>query len=263
MYKISLPVKQIFLVVLIIFFLISCEKSSEKRIYEEIRIQPSQTVVQTPDSQALLQEMIARGQDPHAMLKKGDVFTDDAKQKLQEMIARGEDPHAFMKTAPHANPMPMTDEIAKTFIQNSPIDWSTPSEWIVKQGSGMRLVSFTTKENSSLDVSIVALGGQAGGLSANINRWLKQINLPEMSEADLQNFLAQQKKFTSAGGLEVTLLDFPSLQKNTQDKTPSMLAAIIGLNDQTVFVKMTGTLSEIERNRTIFASLCQSLKSRP
>ncbi len=141
-----------------------------------------------------------------------------------------------------------------------PLSWQTPDGWTQKSGGNLRLASFKSKNDTSLDVSIVALGGVAGGISANINRWLKQINRPEMNEEELNQFLAKQEQMTSMDGLKIAVVDLTGLQPQRDSSAPSLLAATLELQDRTVFVKMAGTLAEIEKNRGAFRSLCQSLK---
>lgn len=197
----------------------SCEKAEQKRTYEEVVTQPP------PDPQKLLQEMIARGEDPHAFL----------------------------------NTHPMNEEnVSKD--THAPVTWKVPGGWKEKTAGGMRLASFISETDPHLDVSIVSLSGEAGGISANINRWLGQLHLPVFDDATLQPFLSKQEKFFSDGGLLVTLVDFSALLPKDDQSLPGMLAAIVELSDQTVFVKMTGTIGEINKNRELFRKLCQSLK---
>ena len=70
----------------------------------------------------------------------------------------------------------------KLAISND-ISWTPPSNWIVSQGSSMRIGSFTIPySNAEGDLSIIKLDGTAGGLKPNINRWRRQLNLEAHSE---------------------------------------------------------------------------------
>ena len=170
----------------------------------------------------------------------------DPQKLLHEMIARGEDPHAFLKAQPMNN-------------TSAPVTWNVPAGWKEKPAGGMRLASFTS-ETDTVDISIVSLSGEAGGVSANINRWLGQLHLPAFNDEALQQFLSKQEKFTSSGGLLVTMVDFATFVTEDDQSLPGMLAAIIQLSDQTVFVKMTGTIGEINKNRELFRELCRSIR---
>lgn len=215
---------------LVVFILTSCEKVNQKRTYEEVVTSQEQKNDETT-SQSI--------QDPHEL--------------LQEMIARGEDPHAFLKA------QPMTDSMGDS--TESPVTWKVPDGWKEGPGGGMRLASFRSNQDPGIDVSIVSLGGMAGGVSANVSRWMNQLHLPALTEEELNKFLAKQKKFKTDSGLPVTLIDLTMLQEKEDQKTqPGMLAALIEIPNKTVFVKMTGTVDEIDRNREAFQDLCRSLK---
>ena len=220
----------------VILTLPSCEKANQKRTYEEIVTYQEQKKDE-PISQTV--------HDPHKL--------------LQEMIARGEDPHAFMKN----HPLPEVVPLATPFSSGKeiPISWSIPDGWKEKPAGGMRLASFGSQQDPGIDVSIVSLGGMAGGVSANVNRWLQQIHLPSLDEEALSQFLSKQKKFKTESGLAVTLIDLPMLQeKKDNNREPGILAAMVEIPGRMVFVKMTGTVEEIDKNREPFRELCQSLR---
>ncbi len=138
--------------------------------------------------------------------------------------------------------------------------WSVPEGWIEKPGSGMRLASFANPKNKTIDVSIVSLSGSAGGLMANVNRWMEQLGGSAFHETGFQEFLQKQKSLTTQGKLPCLLIDFTSLQSKDDPSALSMLAGVVELPTQTIFLKMTGALPEINQNREALEALCQSLK---
>ncbi|MDH3582968.1 MAG: hypothetical protein OER86_01995 [Phycisphaerae bacterium] len=82
--------------------------------------------------------------------------------------------------------------------------WDTPSTWHEHRGSGMRVATFHVQgTDHKLTISVIALGGTAGGLLANINRWRGQIGL-EPVEADALADLTQTR---TINGVEVILVD--------------------------------------------------------
>ena len=220
----------------------------------------------------------------------------DPHQLLEEMIARGEDPHAFLKTQPMTDSMSESNEnnvslrggtffsddeaiyskkIASSRLKNVGtrndtnnlsdkilVSWMVPAGWKEKAAGGMRLASFVSETDPNLDVSIVSLNGIAGGVEANINRWMNQMHLASLNEEEQDLFLSKQEKFITENGLSVRMVDFSTLLPEGDQSLPSMLSAIIQLPDKTVFVKMTGTMEEINKNREPFRELCQSLKIR-
>ena len=67
-----------------------------------------------------------------------------------------------------------------------PFNWATPEKWTDKPGNSMRIGSFAMPgPGGDADVSISQLGGMAGGLVANINRWRGQIGLSPQDDATI------------------------------------------------------------------------------
>ena len=153
-----------------------CEKSAEKRTYDEIAIPSSQ------DPRVLLQEMLARGEDPHAFLK-------------------GEMPPGTGESNLSIGADTALEEPKASHPQTLPLLWHLPKGWREKPAGGMRLATITNPQSPSLDISIVSLSGVAGGISANLNRWMKQIDLPELDERELDEFLKKQKTLKTQGDL--------------------------------------------------------------
>ncbi len=195
----------------------------------------------------------------------------DGKRQYEEVVISAptapsiDDPHAFMRNMPNmpnvpnmAN-MPMMD-MQKAGGRESPVAWSTPQGWQEQPKSGMRLATFLNTDSAHpIECSIVSLGGGAGGLESNIRRWMGQINLAPVSDDDLSAFISKQEQLKSDGGLDMTVIDFTSLQNDSQ--ADSMTAAILSLSDSRIFVKMTGKKENILKNREQFHSLCKSLKA--
>ena len=161
---------------------------------------------------------------------------------------------------PIDNPSTPNTSIRADSAIASELKWTPPQGWQSFSADGMRLATFKTQDENPIECSIVSLGGLAGGLEANITRWMRQINLTEIPENELQEFLKKQKIFSSQGGFSIQMLDFTSLQQNLEDSVPSMIAAIVTLPEKTVFVKMTGTKEAVLKNKNKFEKLCQSLR---
>ena len=86
-----------------------------------------------------------------------------------------------------------------------PLTWIAPAHWKTKTVSAMRRASYAVPMNdgSDADLSISVLGGAAGGLPANINRWRAQLALPELSPGEVTG----TTESIPAGGLMFTLID--------------------------------------------------------
>jgi hypothetical protein len=130
------------------------------------------------------------------------------------------------------------------------IAWQTPSGWQEQGASQMRLATWHLAVNpAEFDCSLVALPGDAGGVKANLKRWMGQIGL-EIPENRLDQFITDSPNH---------IFDFTRLQKGQPAGTPSMIAAISDIQGTTVFVKLKGSIKVVERNREDFINLVQSI----
>ncbi len=159
------------------------------------------------------------------------------------------DPHAFMKK-----------EVAATKAEPS-ISWHAPEGWEEVESSGFRLTTFKAGiDEQIMECSIVSLGPAAGDLKANVQRWMGQIELPMPNEKIFTYFMKNLKTTPTQAGKPATLVDFTLLQSFKKPMQPSMMTAIISLDDQTIFVKMTGAGHAIDFHRELFIELVQSIR---
>lgn len=124
----------------------------------------------------------------------------------------------------------------------------------------MRLAafSFADRENSG-QCTLVSLSGDGGGVMANVQRWLEQLNLPQFSRQQMADFLKRQKTTQTGNGLPVTIVDFTILGRPLERSGSSMMIAMISAADQTLFVKISGEKALLEKNREAFLKFCRSL----
>ena len=142
--------------------------------------------------------------------------------------------------------------------------WDTPDGWQEEQkASGFRLASFTVTEKDKKSVcTIIPLRGEAGGLKANVTRWLGQITADTApfgdSDAVVDKLLKTQEKFLTGGQFPAVFIDFTTVTPNEADA--SILATVITVGGSTVFIKMRGEKSLLIKNRKKFKALCESLR---
>lgn len=136
------------------------------------------------------------------------------------------------------------------------IAWTTPAGWEQRPGGGMRVASFVLPGGVG-DVSITALGGMAGGASANVRRWLGQLDL-RLDDAAFAAFMKAAPDLRSEGGMMGSLYNFIPLRETWEQD--AMLAGILVSGSQTVFVKATGPADALAREHDAFAALCRSLR---
>lgn len=139
------------------------------------------------------------------------------------------------------------------------LQWTTPSGWIEEPATGMRLAAFTVTRNGATGTcTLITLGGPAGGLEANVRRWMDQLGLDQPSDDELKAFLDRQERL-GAGVIVVDLTDLT----DTSDQAPSMLAAAVPVRDATLFVKFTGPRKLLTAEKDAFLELCRSVRGEP
>lgn len=159
--------------------------------------------------------------------------------------------------------VPSPEAISKQNVMSGP-GWDVPQGWQEFPGGGMRLVTFKREDDpDAIDVSIVSLGGAAGGLEANLARWALQIGV---------DFTANQQKadawikgavvLKTKDNLDARIFDYTQLQKDVDPASKSMVASLIETGDAIVFVKMTGTIKSVKENMEAFQALTRSVRQK-
>jgi hypothetical protein len=137
--------------------------------------------------------------------------------------------------------------------------WTTPAGWREEKGSLMRLASFTPGNGSGL-CTLIPLEGEAGGRTANVRRWMAQLGLPAMADAELERFMSAQQELRTVGDWPAWIVDFIPLARAAK-KPQAMLSAIVSAGEFTIFAKFTGSPALLRANRDRFLELCRSLRS--
>lgn len=134
--------------------------------------------------------------------------------------------------------------------------WDVPAGWTETPGKGMRRAAFSA-EGSQMLCTIVALGGSAGGMESNVRRWLGQVGLDLDAEA-LASLLESLEKGSTSSGLIWSWVDFNPLLKDPTE--PSMKAVLLEKEGSTVFIKMTGSGSELAVQDGAMRALVDSIR---
>ena len=143
-------------------------------------------------------------------------------------------------------------------VANDRPGWKTPAGWQEQPAGGMRAGSFSIAEDDrKADVSIIVLGGAAGGTLANINRWRQQLALAPISEDELA---AQSQKAEAAGG-SATVVDIVGEAPTIDGKYKArILGAIIERGGQIWFVKMNGEDALVEKQKPAFLEFLKTMQ---
>lgn len=135
--------------------------------------------------------------------------------------------------------------------------WKTPEGWQEDTSKPMRIVSFNAGENSLWECYISVLMSQAGGVEANLKRWASQ-----MGKRDIDAQAIEQLTDITILGKQCKLLDITGNYEDMQGTTHEnyrLLGTVCSLENQTLFVKMTGPEKEVALQRDNFIKLCNSL----
>lgn len=162
-------------------------------------------------------------------------------------------------TAPSASAAPtggpsMSGPVAPPPATGLP-NWTVPEGWQAVAGSGMRLASFVVPGEGGAkgDLSVVALGPQAGGVVANVTRWRNQLGLPPLGETEMSTSL---KSVTTRAGDKAILVELEGVGASSGT---NLLGAIVTRPDRTWFYKLTGPKILLNTERTHFQEFVQSV----
>ena len=149
----------------------------------------------------------------------------------------------------------LSGEIEKGSKQNnniSDLSWSLPETWAPSEGHSMRLASFDVPYSAGIgDLSIVSLSGTSGGLTANVNRWRRQIDLDPIDE---------KKILSSAVNGQSRIGPFRLFRLvNDSNKEKAILAAVLPSGGKTFFIKLTASQQGINELRFSFMEFCSSI----
>ncbi len=176
----------------------------------------------------------------------------DLSKMQQEITAarQAAGPHAGMNMANKgAMPNGSTAPPKSTSSSNLP-EWQVPAGWTSSGPGSMILASFIASgEGGEAKITVSSLGGAAGGLLPNINRWRRQVGLGPADQSQLQSITSD----ITSDGVEGTLVSIPGA-------TQGIDAAIIPHNGQTWFFKAMGPIVAVQRESENFKTFVQSLQ---
>jgi hypothetical protein len=138
--------------------------------------------------------------------------------------------------------------------RDNPWTWEIPSTWKDGKTSSMRIASLSVgdQNGSELDISVTTFPGDVGGLLANVNRWVGQIELSPVSQSSLDKYC---KPFTIAGNSGHFIEAYG-------DKD-ALLAGILFLEKESWFFKLLGTRNLAEKEKKNFIKFLNSIAPKP
>jgi len=190
--------------------------------------------------------MVGCGRDK----KEISTYTVPRESKVAEEAPSAHAEHSGAEHASHSQ--------SETVSGDDKIRWTVPESWVEQPPSSMRIGSFTygAKNGQAVDISVVALPGDAGGLLANVNRWRSQIELSPLDDAGLQK--AMQK--LPLADREIVMVEFVSADNLIEGTYKiRLVAAVLLVEDTSYFFKMTGEDSAVNENGGQFIGFLETL----
>jgi len=75
-------------------------------------------------------------------------------------------------------------------VEDGDVKWKLPAGWLEEKGGPARVASFKFGDRDpKLELTVVKLPGDGGGLSANDNRWREQVGLERAAEAEVASMV--------------------------------------------------------------------------
>ena len=140
------------------------------------------------------------------------------------------------------------------------LTWDVPDGWTIGLStSSMRTVTVHPGGDESIDCYITILGGAAGGLVDNINRWAGQMGHPPFSPQEITAMPKIDVLGAPASLVELTGKFGGGMGAQPIDDA-AMLGVVVPFAGRTVFVKMVGPRAETLAAKDGFVAFCKSLE---
>jgi hypothetical protein len=157
-----------------------------------------------------------------------------------------------------------------SFVENAPVEiaaapatqnenansiWTVPSDWQPLPPSQFLLAEFSIAgtNGAKADVNVAEMGGEGGGLLANVNRWRGQLGLGAAGENDLP----QMTQSLDVPDGKATLVDFAGVNAKTGAQV-RLVGVVVPQNGQTWFYKLMGDEQIVTRQKDAFIKFIQS-----
>ena len=135
------------------------------------------------------------------------------------------------------------------------LKYTLPDGWKEKALTQMRVASFSVAGGSKqADVSVIPMGGMAGGNLANLNRWRGQVGLQPVDEDGVQK---ATEKVTIAGQ-DADMFDIAGTSPGSGD-AERIIASVLHKDDTAWFFKITGDADLVETQKPAFISFLKSV----
>lgn len=135
--------------------------------------------------------------------------------------------------------------------------WTIPPDWKLLPPSQFLTAQFSVSDASGAraEINVAELGGDGGGLLANVNRWRGQLGLGAVGENDL----SQLAPSLDIPGGKATLVDFSGVNSETGARA-RLIAVVVPRGGETWFYKLMGDEKIVAQQKDAFLKFIQSAK---
>ncbi len=231
------------------------KKKIGNRTFEWLNLEEKNTQSPSNPKVALLALLRQKGETwlfPFIADRKLVIQESDNFEKFLETctLRSGKDKQIVAKSSRTPKPVRKT---APPPPKRNPWKWEVPQTWQEGKASSVRLASFSVSGDvgESLDISVTSFPGDVGGLLANVNRWLGQI---ELSPVDQDNL----KKYCSP----LSFAEHPGHLVEAYGKDQGLFAGVLFLEKKSWFFKLQGDRKLAEREKVNFSRFLQSITSQ-
>lgn len=164
---------------------------------------------------------------------------------------------AFVKSIRFETPHEVSAPAVATTVAggDSPLNYDTPTGWILGESGGMRRAVFQVTEGEQrVEITVLEVAGSVESLLPNVNRWRQQVQLGEITPAELEKTVTP----IQVGGWEGHYVELLG-----PEDAPRRLAAIRVLASQagkTWLFSMTGDAVLVLREKERFQGFVKSVK---
>ena len=161
--------------------------------------------------------------------------------------------------AAHGGGMPPIQGHPKTYT------WEAPEGWREAESTMMRKANFVVGSEGEAECYLTVLSGDGGGIPLNVNRWRGQMGLEALTEEQIAALptipmVDTQAVFIEAGGTFGAMGDDVHVTSAEQKKDYVLQGAICLIEDQALFVKMTGPAATVNAEKDHFLAFCRSIR---
>jgi hypothetical protein len=153
--------------------------------------------------------------------------------------------------APKPPPMSPSDPaVASMAGDQQGLSWMAPGTWTKGPEKAQRTVTYQTP--SGAECYVTAMGGEAGGVGSNVNRWRDQMGQAALPADELEKL--EHLAMLGGDGRMV------AIEGAGGQAGKGLLGALVFAGTRTVFVKMTGPKEAVAKETENFKAFAQSLK---